>query len=563
MTPSSTRQHGSQEPTSSHTPPPPKPSRPVSFAIALAPVLVPTLAIALVYARVRNYSIAWDDGLLSFARVYRDCDLDAIFTTPANTFEYLPVRDLTLCVDHALWGNWAGGFHLQNVVIFMITCVLLGGLLNKIFLASTSDVIAKNARLLSGIATLAFAMHPLQVEPVAFITARNALLALLFLVAALCAVERHVATGRPAWYIASIIATTVALLSKATALPAAVIAGLLYAYLANESPWKKVVLYASPHLALTGAATLLHATIASSHGAMSQGLSLAEVARRLPRAAFVPQFYLYKFVWPASLSSDYVLDDVRANIVWFAVGAAIFAGCMGWLLWQGARQRTTSAFFAASFLAALLPVSNLFPTYPPVADRYVQIPLAFLVPLAITLVTNLTTRRIPARVLLGASALWIVALAVLSTRQVPVWQNDETLFAHAAAVDERAAQSIENLAYTQWMLKKEAEAVETFARYAAQKPKDGQHELFQAWHAVHQGDLDKADTLLDHASRKAVAGYLVHIVRAEIATARGKRRTAIRAYERAREDAQRRFQRDSRARVYLRVVKQRLRKLGL
>ncbi|MDP6980313.1 MAG: hypothetical protein QF570_17215 [Myxococcota bacterium] len=556
MTPSSTRQPDSTEPSSSLATQSAGPLQ-TSRSVALAIALLPAVAIAIVYARVRNFSIAWDDGLLSFARVYRDCDLEAIFTTPANTFEYLPVRDLTLCVDHALWGDWAGGFHLHNVLIFMITCALLSGLLNKIFLASRNEGIAKHAPLLSSIATLAFAMHPLQVEPVAFITARNALLALLFLIGTLCAVERHIATGRTAWYVASILATTLALFSKATSLPAAVIAALLCAYLARERPWKRVALYAAPHLTVTAIATLLHTTIASSQGAMGGALSLAEVARRLPRAAFVPQFYLYKFVWPASLSSDYVLDDVRANIVWFGVGAVILTACMGWLLWRGVRERTTSAFFAASFIAALVPVSNILPTHPPVADRYVQIPLAFLVPLAITLVAP----RIPTRARLGVSTIWIVALAVLSVRQLPVWENDEKLFAHAAAVDERAVQSIENLAHTQWMLGKEVEAIETFARYAAQKPNDGRYELFQAWHAVRQGDLETADALLDRASSKAVVGYLVHIVRAEIATARGQKRVAVRAYERALIDAERRFQRHARARVYLRVIKKRLRRL--
>ena len=518
---------------------------------------VPLAAIVFVYAPVRDFDPVWDDGHLSFARVYRDCDLQAIFTTPANTFEYLPVRDLTLCVDHALFETWAGGFHLQNVAIFMLACALFGVVVRRLYEASPDSSIASRAAPLAFVTTLAFAMHPLQVEPVAFITARNALLALLFVVVALHAAERNATTRKTTWYLASIVATALALFSKATALPTAALVLFVYAYFAREASWKRVTLYASPHLLVTAVAAVLHTTIASSQGAVGANLNLGEIVSRLPRAAFVPQFYLYKFVFPVNLSSDYVLEDVRANLFAFALGAVVFAAAMGWLLVRGFRSRSTAAFFAAAFLLALVPVSNLLPTHPPVADRYAQIPLLFLVPLAVTLANP----WLSARALAGLAAAWIFGLALLSARQLPVWKYDETLFAHAAAVDERAVQSIENLAYTQWLRGKHDEAIESFARYNAQNPKDGQYELFRAWRDVRRGEVSSADQLLGLASRKDVAPYLVHIVRAEIAQARGKKRATIRAYERAREDAQRRFQRDARARIYLRVANQKLRQL--
>lgn len=520
--------------------------------------LVPVGLIALLYFPVHDFDAVWDDGHLSFARVYRDCDLGAIFTTAANTFEYLPVRDLTLCIDHALWGSWPGGFHLQNVVIFMLSCVLLGSLARSLFAASEHTTIARNAPLLALASATVFAAHPLQIEPVAFITARNALLALLFLVAALHAVERHVTTGKPVFYVMSIVATVLALFSKATALPTALIVALTFAYLRRQSgPWQ-VLRYAAPHLAVTALATVLHATIASSHGALGSGLSLGEVVSRLPRAAFVPQFYLYKFVWPVKLSTDYVLDDVRTHIVWFALGALLFAAAVGFVLVRGARKRTTVAFFLAAFVAALIPVSNLFPTHPPVADRYAQIPIAFLAPLAVALLAL----RLPLRAVAAIAAVWILTLSALSVRQLPSWRNDETLFAQAAAVDERAVQSIENLAYTQWLRDKPEAALASFARYAAQVENDGQYELFQAWHAVRTGDVATAETGLDVASRKSVPPYLVHVVRAEIAEAQGRKRRMQREYERAREAARKRFQRDARARVYLHLVDRRLREIG-
>ncbi len=212
----------------------------------------------------------------------------------------------------------------------------------------------------------------------------------------------------------------------------------------------------------------------------------------------------------------------------------------------------------AGYLVALIPILNLLPTYPPVADRYAQLPLVFLAPLIAVSVFG----RLPRTPAIAAAGLLIVLLGMLSYRQVPVWKNDESLFAHAIAVDPDAVQSIENLAYLHWLLGREEAALETFSLYAQKVPNNGQYELFQAWHAVHTNDLEHAEELLGRASRKSIQGYLVHIVRAEIETARGRRRRTIREYEHARKDAQRRFQRDSRARTYLRVVNQRLRELG-
>ena len=524
----------------------------------LLAVALPLLGIAFVYATTWDHGFVWDDGLLSYAHVYRVCDFAAIFTTPANTFEYLPVRDLTLCVDHALWGSWAGGFHLQNVLVFALACTLLTFFYRRIFAASRDIRVAEQAPLFALLCVLVFALHPLQVEPVAFITARNALLALLFLIAALVATERFVTTRLSTWYALSILFSVLALFSKATALPTAGLVFLTHLFLMRESSWTKSLRFVTPHLLITIGAVLLHGMIAVQHGAMEDAPSITEVIRRLPRAGFVLQFYLYKFIWPYPLTTDYVLDGVGEHWIALAIGAALLAGVIGLIVIRGSAQRSLTALLASGYVVALIPLLNLFPTHPPVADRYAQIPLVFLAPLILVPVLS----RLPRKAATAGCAVVIALLAFLSDRQVPVWKDDESLFAHAVAVDHNAMQSIENLAYTQWLRNKEEAALETFALYAEKNPNDGRYELFQAWHQVHRGELDQAERRIGRASRKSVAPYLIHIVRAEIATARGNRRRTIREYERARDDAQRRFQRDSRARIYLRAVNQQLRALG-
>lgn len=516
--------------------------------------LIPAIAVALVYAQVLDHGFVWDDLQLSRARVYADCDFKAIFTTAANGFEYLPVRDLTLCVDHKLSGNRAGGFHIQNVLLFMLACMLLTHLYRRLLAASPNPAHARNAPALALVCTLIFALHPLQVEPVAFITARNALLALVFVLATLVSYQRWLHTKRVAFYALSVVFVALALFSKATALPAALLVVLLNFYLSRSDGVVRSVVLAAPHLGVTVAAAALHIAIASTHGAMNSALSIGGLLERVPRAGFVPQFYLYKFVWPLNQSVEYVLTGVRENILAFGVGAVLLgAGCVV-VLFYGFRVRALLAFFCAGFLLALLPLLNFFPTYPPVADRYAQIPLVFLVPLLVLPVWAYIPLKAQLPTVIPVAAL----LAYLSFQQVPVWKSDESIFAHAVATDPRALVSLSSLGHVRWDRGKEELALDAFERLGEQRPGAWEHALFQAWHAVRAGELDRAEKHLATAREKKVVPYYGHMVQAAIHLKRGEKKKAEREYELARADAEKRFHRDSRARVYLRRIKLKL-----
>ena len=155
----------------------------------------------------------------------------------------------------------------------------------------------------------------------------------------------------------------------------------------------------------------------------------------------------------------------------------------------------------------------------------------------------------------------IVLLTWLTYRQVPVWESDETLFAHAVAVDSTALESIGNLAHTRWYRGKEEAALEAFALLAEQRPEDAQYLLFQAWHAVHAENYDTARELLDVAEGRGAARYFIHIIRGEMYRQQELNRGAIREFERARVEAKKHYQRDAHARAYIGIIEQHLREL--
>ena len=524
---------------------------------AVLTILLPILFVAFVFAGTLSLGLVWDDGSLSMLPVYRLCDLEAILTSPANGFEYLPVRDLSLCVDHALWGKSTSGFHGQNLFWFALSCLLLGSLYRTLFEASGEAVVRERAGALGLICASVFALHPLQVEPVAFITARNALLSLFFLLSTLVCYARFAKTGSIPIYLLSVLFTFFALFSKATALPTALLVVLLHAYLKRDDKPLRALLHAAPHFVVTALAASIHLILASTHGAMSSAPGLADLVSRLPRAAFVPGFYLYKFIWPASQSVEYVLTGVQENLVASGLAAFAFFVAAGWIVLRGLRARSLSSYLCVAYFCALLPVLNLFPTYPPVADRYVQIPLVFLTPLFIVPILNF----LPLRGAQVAAVLIVTVLGALSHRQVPVWTSDETLFAHAVEMDPRSLVSLENLAHTRWWRGAEEEALEAFELIAQQRPEDGQLPLFRAWHAVHQGDDATAEKQLEIARSRNATPYVAYMIRAELHLKNGRNKSAVRDYERARADAQKHVQRDARARGRLIEIERALRGL--
>ena len=111
---------------------------------------------------------------------------------------------------------------------------------------------------------------------------------------------------------------------------------------------------------------------------------------------------------------------------------------------------------------------NLLPTVPIVADRYAQIPLLFLAPLAVVAVA----RRLPTGATIGLAVPTIFALFLASHAQVEVWRSQESVFRRAIDVDPRALVSWERLAYTYLETNRRTEAIEAFRRISEVDPNE-------------------------------------------------------------------------------------------
>lgn len=181
------------------------------LALLLAAALyAPTLGRGLV-----NYEDPWlyasnfvvqDASLASLRTIFFDLDVQS----PARFAlapEYLPVRDLSVMLDFAIWGDWYGGFHLTNLVLYLAGIALVFAWLDAFGVSRTT----------AGLAALFWATHASHAESVAWLSERKGLLGVVFAAAAGLGYARFRAGRSGGWLAMAAVAAVAAVWSKAPA----------------------------------------------------------------------------------------------------------------------------------------------------------------------------------------------------------------------------------------------------------------------------------------------------------------------------------------------------------
>jgi len=266
---------------------------------------------------------------------------------------YHPLHLASYMIDYALWGLWPAGYHVHNVVLFTAGLVLLTRFL----------MLLGAGRLWSFLLAALFALHPLHVEPVAWITGRKEILCFLFFMAGAVAY-----LGMQRWRsqrgILVILFFLLALLSKSHAVVFPLFLLGIDLFLKRRS-FKESLVRQLP----LGLFALAFSILVFSLWQENE-LSRPRPGSVLAHAALVIEtylFYLKKLFVPFPLSPVYpILRDPA-----FSLGAAAMAAALAALTWLAARSRSGWARLALFwFIFSLLPVSNIVPVYFFVADRY-------------------------------------------------------------------------------------------------------------------------------------------------------------------------------------------------
>jgi protein O-mannosyl-transferase len=383
---------------------------------------------AAVYLPARNFDfVNWDD----FNEVTENPLLNPPTTAHLGQIWSGPYLKMYTPLTYTTW--WAAMkymgatgspvvFHLINIALHLAAVALVFSIL---------VVCLKSPWAALGGAAV-FALHPVQVESVAWVSEMNNLLATAL---ALGAIRLYLAfricTGRARWVYFSVASAVyvLALLAKPTAVMTPVIAGLLdWGFLRASAKWATAGIL--PWLVAAGVfAWIAHA---------SQDGPATAIWRRPVVMVDALAFYYGKLLWPMGLSIDYGRTPGRVIVMEIFFGDLAIVAVLVGILWLLKPNHRGVVVGAVIMFAGLLPVLGLMPfrfqEYSTVADHFLY--LAMLGP-ALAIGALLATAPRWAGIPVGVGL--AVALTVLTVWQLPVWRNSDTLATQALKLDPGSA----------------------------------------------------------------------------------------------------------------------------
>ncbi|MBI1920642.1 MAG: tetratricopeptide repeat protein [Geobacter sp.] len=400
--------------------------RVVTYPALFHHLLVGTIAVFVYWRSLFNGFNVDDDALVILNTAVHGLswqNFKLLFTSTPNGLEYLPVRDLTYCLDYQLWGLNPFGYHLSNLFYYLLTCLVLYVFLNKLLFRWTTS--SPQVALFT---TLLYAVHPLHVESVAGIAQRKDLVSGIFCFVSLYLFLRFRETKLKGYYAASLIFFALALLSKSTVIILPLYIALLE-LTATAVPGKSLgrkILPAIPYGAISVIVPLATYRLLFNVGVVSAGNYQAE--GRIATALLAVFYYLKRLLVPYPLYFNHPFTGA-ATVFRLDVAIAFVALIMiVYLLIRYRRDNPIVCFGGFFFLASLPPVIGLIPASTLVADRY-----AFLPSVGFCLVLGWVLAAIQAAKRSAATAAAVMLIGVLmifsaiSYDRIRDWKDYPTL----------------------------------------------------------------------------------------------------------------------------------------
>ena len=394
-----------------------------------------------------NGFVNWDDqGYLAEVMRMEKFSFSSLrwMWTSLQPFYLQPVAWATHLLDYQLWGLNPVGHHATNWILHGAYVGLVGTLV-WLLTGAAKQVRARERLALAIVIALVCGIHPLQVESVAWVAARNGLLCSVWMVAALCAYVRAVGSGgeprrgsprsERGWWWTAIAFQTVALLTKpfAVSLPLVMLAVDFFPLQRyREHGWwrllrEKWLLFAFSALAAVGAVAAQERL---------EGLASYSLWERLLVAARGLVFYVWKLIWPAGLSPFYPQPaTIELRNVEFLAPLMVCVVVTVVAAWQRHRVPLLAAA-CWSYIVLLLPVSGLVQVGRQAeADRYAYLAM---VPVLVALGVGLLWlwRRGPVAVraiFCFVVGTWLVFLGLRTREQIAVWHDDLSLWSAVLA----------------------------------------------------------------------------------------------------------------------------------
>jgi Flp pilus assembly protein TadD len=466
--------------------------------------LLAALALALYFPTLRYSFINYDDP----DYVEHNARVTAGLTTETFTWAFTateqsnwhPLTWLSHALDCELFGLDAGAHHRTNVVLHALNGCLLFLTLRRLTGAHWRSLM---------VAAL-FAVHPVNVETVAWIAERKSLLSATFFFLALWAYAVYAA--RPLWQSGLLVAMLFALglMAKPMVITLPCVLLLLDYWPLHRFGEGASELTAPPTLAsLVGEKIPLFALAAASAGAtiyaQSKGAALRSLERipvdlRVENALYSYALYLEKLFWPAGLALPYPHPGSGLGLWRVALATAVLLGITG-LVWLSGR---TQPYFVTGwlwFLGMLVPVIGIIQVgRQGMADRYLYLPMIGIAIMAVWGASAIADRvRVGVAPRVAIAAAVVTAFAAIAYVQVGYWRSSEALWQHALDVTRDNAVAEDQLGMALLTSGHHDEAFDHFQRAAQIDPTDATSHLNLGAFYSERGDTARAITMYEKA----------------------------------------------------------------
>ncbi|MDP9174810.1 MAG: tetratricopeptide repeat protein [Planctomycetota bacterium] len=344
--------------------------------------------------------------------------LIAIWIHPTSIPQYYPVVHTTFWIEYHLWGLWPAGYHFDNVLLHGMAAVLLWRALSRLNIPA------------AGLAAIVFAVHPVQVESVAWATERKNVLSLVFYLLALHAYLRFTGSDlrslSPQWrpYFLSLLFFALALLSKSVtcSLPAAIL--LLVCRRHGNLKWMDIKPLL-PFFAMGLAMSLVTGMLERNHvGAAGRDWDISFAARCLI-ASRALWFYALKLAWPHPLIFIYPKWRTMnlAHQPWliaFPLCAAAVITALFLLRHRIGRGPLVSLLFFGGTLLPALGFVNIYPMrYTFVADHF-----QYHASIGLIVLASVAISKIPGKWSIVASTAAVACLSILTLQQQSIYKSE-------------------------------------------------------------------------------------------------------------------------------------------
>lgn len=382
-----------------------------------------------------------------------------------------PLSWLAHMAEVQLFGLNPAGFHFASMLVHAINVVLLFLLLQ----AATGE------RWRSAAVAALFAVHPLNVEAVAWVAEFKSLLCTTFLLLTLWAYREYVRKPGVGRYLAVAAQFALGLMAKPMVVTLPVLLLCLDYWPLRRLPlpgkegfgtaFLKLATEKVPLLLLSAGSAAITIYAQRDVGALGTRLALP-LHLRLENAVYSYLAYVVKGLWPARLAVFYPHPE-NSLALWKVGMAAVALIAISMLVWRGRERRYLLAGWCW-YLAALLPVIGIVQVgRQAMADRYAYIPFLGLFAMVVWLAAEALPRlHVPRAVPLAVTVAIVCAYAWAANRQLGYWQNSYSLWAHALQVAPDNSIAEDNLGTALVVLGRPQEAMAHFESAARLGPRD-------------------------------------------------------------------------------------------